>query len=96
MAELEAEVAAISKSQAVIEFQMDGTILTANQNFLQTLGYTLDEIKGRHHRMFVEQAYQNTSDYAEFWTRLNRGEYQASEYKRHRQGWSGSLDTGVL
>jgi methyl-accepting chemotaxis protein len=80
--ELEATVDAINRSQAVIEFQMDGTILTANQNFLAVLGYTLDEIKGRHHRMFVESAYQQSSEYSEFWARLNRGEYQAAEYKR--------------
>ena len=83
---LRATVAAIGKSQAVIEFQMDGTILTANQNFLDTVGYSLDEIKGRHHRMFVEAAHQSSSDYADFWARLNRGEYQAAEYKRIGKG----------
>ena len=80
------QIAAIGKSQAVIEFQMDGTILTANQNFLDTVGYALDEIKGRHHRMFVEPAYQNSPEYADFWARLNRGEYQAAEYKRLGKG----------
>ena len=80
------QIAAIGKSQAVIEFQMDGTILTANQNFLDTVGYSLDEIKGRHHRMFVETAYQNSSEYADFWARLNRGEYQAGEYRRIGKG----------
>jgi methyl-accepting chemotaxis protein len=86
LATLRATVAAIGKSQAVIEFQMDGTILTANQNFLDTVGYSLDEIKGRHHRMFVEPAQQNSAEYADFWARLNRGEYQAAEYKRIAKG----------
>ncbi len=84
--ELEATVAAIGRSQAVIEFQMDGTILTANENFLKTVGYSLDEVQGRHHRMFVEPAEANGSAYAEFWARLNRGEYQSAEYKRIGKG----------
>ena len=79
-------LAAISKSQAVIEFKMDGTILTANDNFLDALGYTLDEVKGRHHSMFVDEAYRQSSDYREFWTKLNRGEFQAAEYKRIGKG----------
>ncbi len=85
-AELEATVAAIGRSQAVIEFQMDGTILTANENFLKTVGYSLDEIQGKHHRMFVEPAEQNSAAYADFWARLNRGEYQSAEYKRIGKG----------
>jgi len=80
--ELEAIVAAIGKSQAVIEFQMDGTVITANQNFLSVLGYSLDEIRGHHHSMFVEPAYRQSPEYREFWAALNRGEYQAAEYKR--------------
>ena len=84
--QLEAVVAAIGRSQAVIEFKMDGTILTANDNFLAVLGYRLDEIQGQHHRMFVDFAEQNTPAYAEFWSKLNRGEYQAAEYKRIAKG----------
>jgi methyl-accepting chemotaxis protein len=84
--ELEAYVAAIGKSQAVIEFAMDGTILTANDNFLNTLGYRLDEIQGRHHRIFVDPAEQNSAAYAEFWASLNRGEFQAAEYRRLGKG----------
>jgi len=80
------QIAAISKSQAVIEFRMDGTILAANENFLKTLGYTLDEIKGRHHSMFVDDVYARSAEYREFWMRLNRGEYQAAEYKRFGKG----------
>ncbi len=80
------QVAAIRKSQAVIEFSLDGTILDANDNFLNALGYTLDEVKGRHHSIFVDEAYRQSADYREFWLRLNRGEYQADEYKRIGKG----------
>jgi methyl-accepting chemotaxis protein len=80
------QVQAISKAQAVIEFQMDGTVVTANENFLKTLGYSLDEIKGRHHSMFVDEAFRNSPDYKEFWAKLNRGEFQAAEYKRIGKG----------
>ncbi len=80
------QIAAISKSQAVIEFQLDGTIVTANDNFLRCLGYTLEEIKGRHHSMFVDEAYRNSADYREFWARLNRGEFQQAQYKRLGKG----------
>ena len=79
-------IAAIGKSQAVIEFEMDGTIVTANENFLKTVGYALDEIKGKHHSMFVDEAYRQSGEYREFWARLNRGEYQAAEYKRFGKG----------
>jgi methyl-accepting chemotaxis protein len=81
-----AQADAISKSQAVIEFNLDGTIITANPNFLATLGYTLEEIKGKHHSMFVEPAARESADYREFWTRLNRGEFQAAQYKRIGKG----------
>lgn len=80
------QAAAISKSQAVIEFNLDGTIITANQNFLSTLGYSLDEIKGKHHSMFVEPSVRDSNDYREFWARLNRGEFQAAQYKRVGKG----------
>ncbi len=80
------QIAAIGKSQAVIEFKMDGTVLNANENFLRALGYTLDEIKGRHHSMFVDEAYRQSYEYKEFWAALNRGEYQAAEYKRIGKG----------
>ena len=81
-----AQVAAISKSQAVIEFNPDGTIVTANENFLKTLGYSLGEIQGKHHSMFVEPAMRESAAYREFWAKLNRGEYQAAEYKRIGKG----------
>jgi methyl-accepting chemotaxis protein len=80
-----AQSAAIDRSQAVIEFKLDGTIITANQNFLNTLGYTLAEIAGKHHRMFVDPAQQTKPAYAAFWAALSRGECQAAEYKRIRK-----------
>ena len=80
-----AQSAAIDRSQAVIEFKLDGTIIKANKNFLNTLGYTLAEIAGKHHRMFVDPAEQAKPAYAAFWAALNRGEYQAAEYKRIRK-----------
>jgi len=81
-ADLAGQIASISKSQAVIEFNMDGTIIGANQNFLKTVGYSLDEIRGRHHSMFVDPSEREGAAYREFWAALNRGEYQAAEYKR--------------
>ena len=81
-----AQATAISKSQAVIEFDMDGTIITANQNFLDTLGYRLEEIQGKHHSMFVPAAMRDGAEYRAFWANLNRGEYQAAEYKRIGKG----------
>jgi methyl-accepting chemotaxis protein len=85
-ADLAGQIAAISKAQAVIEFNMDGTIIGANENFLKTLGYSLIEIKGRHHSMFVDPAERDSATYREFWASLNRGEYQAAEYKRIGKG----------
>jgi methyl-accepting chemotaxis protein len=81
-----AQVAAIGKSQAVIEFGMDGTIIVANQNFLDTVGYRLEEIQGKHHSMFVVPAMRDSEDYRGFWAALNRGEYQSAEYKRIGKG----------
>ena len=81
-----AQAIAISKSQAVIEFDMDGTIITANKNFLDTLGYRLDEIQGKHHSMFVMAEERGGAEYRTFWANLNRGEYQAAEYKRIAKG----------
>ena len=69
-ADYKGQVAAIGKAQAVIEFNMDGTVITANDNFLKALGYTLDEIKGKHHSMFVDEAYKQSPAYKEFWAKL--------------------------
>ncbi|RYH65403.1 MAG: PAS domain S-box protein [Alcaligenaceae bacterium] len=85
-ADSDAQMQAIRKSQAVIEFRMDGTIITANQNFLHTLGYSLDEIRDRHHSMFAEPIERASAAYGEFWASLNRGIYQAGEYKRLGKG----------
>ncbi|MFZ9596642.1 MAG: methyl-accepting chemotaxis protein [Bdellovibrionia bacterium] len=81
-ADYEGQIAAIHKSQAVIEFQMDGTVVHANQNFLDTLGYTLDEIKGQHHRLFIQSDFANSVEYKQFWEKLRRGEFDSGEYKR--------------
>ncbi|HZR86351.1 MAG TPA: PAS domain-containing methyl-accepting chemotaxis protein [Bradyrhizobium sp.] len=85
-ADLAGQVAAIGKSQAVIEFNMDGTIITANDNFLRALGYSLSEIKGRHHSMFIDASERDGAAYREFWAKLNRGEYQSGEFKRIAKG----------
>ncbi|SNT43487.1 methyl-accepting chemotaxis sensory transducer with Pas/Pac sensor [Tardiphaga sp. OK246] len=85
-ADLAGQITAIGKSQAVIEFNMDGTVLTANDNFLHALGYSLAEIKGHHHRMFVDPTDRDSVAYREFWASLNRGEYQVAEYKRIGKG----------
>jgi methyl-accepting chemotaxis protein len=85
-AELEAVVAALHKVQAVIEFELDGTILTANENFLATLGYTLPEIQGKHHSLFAEPAYAASAEYRAFWAKLGRGEFDAGQYKRLGKG----------
>ena len=85
-ANFEGQLAALNKAQAVIEFSLDGRILDANGNFLDALGYTLGEIKGQHHSMFVEPAFRPSAEYREFWEKLARGEYQAARYKRIAKG----------
>jgi methyl-accepting chemotaxis protein len=82
LANYEGQLAAISKAQAVIEFNLDGTIIGANENFLKTLGYSLEEIKGKHHSLFVDHDARMSSDYRVFWEKLGRGEYDAGQYKR--------------
>lgn len=85
------QLAAIDKSQATIEFDLAGKILTANQNFLTTLGYSLPEIQGRHHSMFVEPAERGADVYIRFWQKLARGEYDEGQYLRigkdNRRAW---------
>ena len=95
-ADYSGQIAAINKSQAVIEFDMDGTVRLANDSFLKVLGYSLDEVKGRHHSMFVDERFRQSPEYREFWAALNRGEYQAAEYKRIGKGGKEVLDTGFL
>lgn len=81
-----AKLEALDRSQAVIEFALDGTILTANGNFLSTVGYTLTEIQGQHHGMFVEPTEREGAAYREFWATLARGEFKAAEFKRVAKG----------
>ena len=81
-ANLESQLAAIHRAQAVIEFDLNGHILTANPNFLQLMGYQLHEIKGQHHRIFVENQEAQSPAYQQFWAQLRLGQYQTAEYKR--------------
>ncbi len=86
LADMKGQLSAINKAQAVIEFSLDGKILNANENFLNTLGYSLAEVQGQHHGMFVDAAYRATLDYRVFWEKLGRGEFDAGEYKRIGKG----------
>ncbi len=85
-AEDKSKIEAIDRSQAVIEFGLDGTIIAANANFLATLGYSLEEIRGKHHRMFVTPEYAASPEYLEFWRQLANGQFQAGEYHRIGKG----------
>ena len=78
----EALVAAIQLSQGVIEFNLDGTIISANQNFLDLMGYSLADIEGKHHKIFCSETYANSQEYKAFWERLNQGEFDTGEYIR--------------
>lgn len=80
--ELQGIIDAIHKVQAVIEFELDGTIITANDNFCKAVGYTLDEIKGQHHRIFCDKDYANSPAYVQFWQQLGRGQFDSGDYKR--------------
>ncbi len=82
LADMRGQLAAIGKAQAVIEFELDGTIITANAAFLAVAGYTLDQIRGRHHRMFCDAVYRESEAYRGFWAKLGRGEYDAGQYPR--------------
>ncbi|MBM6550093.1 methyl-accepting chemotaxis protein [Marinomonas ostreistagni] len=83
LANLKGQLAALSKSQAVIEFDTKGNILFANENFLQALGYSLDEVQGKHHAIFVDQKYRASQAYKDFWQALAKGDYQAGEFCRY-------------
>ena len=85
-AEFEGKLDAISRVQAVIEFTPAGEVITANENFLSLLGYRLDEIKGKHHRLFVEPSYAHSSDYQDFWRKLSGGDHIAASFKRIGKG----------
>lgn len=73
---------AIDHSQAVIEFSLDGNIIQANTNFLSVMGYSLDEVVGKHHSIFVDPQHRTSHEYAEFWAALRRGEFQSREFRR--------------
>lgn len=75
-------VNAVKRTQAVIEFDPNGNILDANENFLQVMGYRLDEVQGRHHSMFVDNAYRSSVEYQQFWSELGRGVHKVAEYRR--------------
>src|SRR5215469_11435931 len=96
----QAQLVALNRSQAVIEFNMDGSIITANRNFLDALGYRLDEIQGKHHSMFLPVEQRDSSEYRAFWAALNRAEFQAGEFKRIANGgreiWIGASYNPVL
>ena len=86
IADFRGQLDAISKSQAVIEFNLDGTIVSANDNFLNTLGYELGEVQGQHHRMFVEEADAASPEYTQFWDDLREGKFFSDEFKRIGKG----------
>ncbi|MFC5342709.1 methyl-accepting chemotaxis protein [Brevundimonas staleyi] len=83
---LEGKMAAIGRSQAVIEFDLDGTILDANENFLEAMGYRMEEIRGTHHRNFMDPAEAASPDYARFWADLNKGQFAAGKFRRMARG----------
>lgn len=85
-ADLEGQIAAIGRSQAVIEFDMSGKILNANENFLKVIGYSRSEIVGKHHSMFADAEFAKSREYAEFWEALRAGEFRSSEFKRFGKG----------
>lgn len=80
------QMEAISRVQAIIEFKPDGEIVSANQNFLDALGYRLDEIKGKKHSLLVDPDYSRSADYQDFWTQLRAGKFQAAEFTRYGKG----------
>ncbi|MCF6745810.1 PAS domain S-box protein [Blastococcus sp. KM273128] len=86
--EYESVIDAIHRSQAVIEFTVDGTILTANENFLAAVGYTLDEVRGQHHRVFCDPEHAASEEYAAFWATLAAGTYVTGEFRRRRKDGS--------
>jgi len=95
-----AKLNAIDRSFGVIEFTLDGTIISANQNFLEIVGYTLDEVRGKHHRIFLESGVQETPDYERFWQELIRGNVESAEFlligKGGREVWMQASYTPVL
>lgn len=99
-AEAQCELEAISKVQAIVEFKLDGTIVAANELFLDALGYTREEITGRHHKIFVQPEEANSAEYQQFWQRLANGEHQAGQFLRIGKGgrevWIDATYTPIL
>lgn len=99
-AEFEAKVAAIDKAQAVIEFDLDGHVLTANRNFLAAMGYTLREIQGQHHSLFCSPEYTQSEEYRDFWLRLGEGEFVSGRFQRvgkyQREVWIQATYNPIL
>src|SRR5262249_40544542 len=85
-ADIQGQMAALSKVQAIIEFSLDGNILTANDNFLTLMGYRLDELRGRHHNVFVDSAYAASADYRQFWSDLGAGRQKTGRFRRVGKG----------
>ena len=88
MAEFEGMLRAINRVQAVIEFDLEGRVLNANENFLSIFDYGLDDIVGKHHRMFCDASYADTAEYAAFWRKLGQGEFESGEFKRRAKDGS--------
>jgi methyl-accepting chemotaxis protein len=85
-ADLVAQMEAIGRTNLVIQFEPDATVITANENFLKAAGYTLDEIRGKHHRMFCDEHLAQSDEYREFWAKLQRGEFVAGDFERQAKG----------
>lgn len=100
LGEMRAQLYALNRVQAVIEFSTDGIILNANENFLNAMGYRLEEIKGKHHSMFVDPGYASSEEYRSFWEKLGRGEFNADQFKRFGKGgkeiWIQASYTPIL
>src|SRR5262245_8322985 len=86
LVDLRGQIAAVRRTQAVIEFDLDGMILTANDLFLKAMGYRLEEVQGQHHRMFVPAAYATSAEYRNFWADLRAGRDQTAEFCRLGKG----------
>jgi methyl-accepting chemotaxis protein len=86
LATLRGEIQALNRVQAVIRFSLDGTVQDANRNFLDAMGYTLEEIRGKHHRIFVDPQYAHSNEYEDFWRKLRSGEFVSGEFKRIAKG----------
>jgi len=82
LSDLSAVYQALNRVQAIIEFELDGTIINANENFLGLFGYDLDEVAGWHHRIFCDPGYAESPAYSEFWRKLGQGQYDEAEFKR--------------